>query len=419
MKKSENSNKPINKILWLGSYQTEEIFKNMLARTSGQASAFVSQRALVTGFDEIIKDDYILDTIGLVNYPAYPKYPTTWANEICFNRTSKSVDINIGYNTRKYITYISRAKELKKAVKKWEKDRIGTESNTVIIYEPSVLKLKIAQRLKKKYNAKVFVIIPDIPLFVNIGAPKYIRYLKKLSEKKQRKLFKKADGFFPYSKHMADYYNFADDKWMLMEGALNLNDMFDEACKKENNGITKIMYCGVLDEFRGIPQLLDAFERLRDKPYELWLAGAGDSVPLIEEKMKNDSRIKYFGYIYSREELIKLEYRADILIHTSDLSVPNAPYCFPSKLFEYMMTENPVLSVDMPGIPDEYFDYIFKIKDLTFEGILQSFNELSKLSREQIEERGVKARKFVTEKKSSAVQASHMLSFIQKKHGVV
>jgi glycosyltransferase involved in cell wall biosynthesis len=173
------------------------------------------------------------------------------------------------------------------------------------------------------------------------------------------------------------------------------------------------MYCGALDEFRGIPQLLDAFDQLRDGDYELWLTGAGRSEQLIRERSINDSRIHYFGYLNSRKDVLELEQKADILIHTRDLNSPAAPYCFPSKIFEYLATGKPVLSVDIPGIPREYFKYMIKIEDLTSNAIKNSIEKVVNTDKKDRDKLGNLGRSFVLNNKNSSTQATKIIEFIR------
>lgn len=401
-------------MLWLGSFQSDEIFRNMLARNIGQASGFTSQKGLIKGLDSILDDQCILDTIGVISYPAYPKYPLKKAEPKEWSRTGKSKDINIGYMTLKYITYLSRQNSLTKEVKTWAKERAGSEENIVIVYEPSVAKMKSATYLKQKHNASIFVVIPDIPKLVDLGASRIIKLGKKLSEKKQMKLFEQVDGFILYSSHMAEYYGFSDDRWMLMEGVFDPEEAEIATNVKKDDKCIKLMYCGALDEYRGIPQLLDAFAQLQGGSYELWLTGAGRSENLIRERQRNDPRIKYFGYLDSRKEVLELEQQADILIHTRDLKSPAAPYCFPSKLFEYLVTGKSVLSVDIPGIPKEYFKYMIKIEDLTVEKIREAIHIAVSMDDEQRKKIGEAGKTFVLDKKNSTVQAQRMIDFMNE-----
>lgn len=408
-----------HRYLWLGSYQSDAQFQKMLARNIGQASGYASQKGLVKGFDVILDADSEMDTLGVVSYPPYPVCPQKWVQRETWSRTGTSRDCTIGYLDVKYITYLSRGLNLKKEVKQWAKERIGTDTTTVIVYEPSVSKLKSALYLKKHYQAKVFVVIPDIPELVNLGANPVIKLGKQLAAKQMRKLFKFVDGFILYSECMAQYYGFRDDQWILMEGVFDPDEAVEIKQRSGEKDPIRLMYCGALDKYRGIPQLLDAFDNLRDADYELWLCGAGPSDALIHEREKKDERIRHFGYLDSREDVLALQRQADVLIHTRDITSPAAPYCFPSKLFEYFVTTKPVISVKLPGIPKEYFDYMIPIEPFSTEGIEQAIRRVGQLSVDERKRLGISAREFVLNKKNSATQAKKIYEFMTGSQGIV
>lgn len=399
-----------HRILWLGSYQSSEQFKNMLARNIGHASGYASQKGIIKGLDAIFDDETELDTIGVISYPQYPQYPQIRVRTEKWSRTGTSHDETIGFLNLKYITYFFRSRNLIKSVKSWSKKRIGLKDTSVIIYEPSVSKLRAALYLKEKFDAKVFVVIPDIPELVNLGANKVVKIAKKYAAMKMKTLFEKCDGFILYSACMADYYGFPDDKWILMEGVFD-PDEANKVLRSEPHDTVRLMYSGALDEFRGIPQLLDAFEKL-DGKYELWLTGAGRLDEHIHKLSKIDKRIHHFGYLDTREEVLELQRRADVLVHIRDINSPAAPYCFPSKLFEYLVSGKPVISVKIPGIPEEYFNYIIPIEDLTCEEIVRSIRMVDEMTTDEKQTSCEAARSFVLNKKNSIVQARKIWSFI-------
>lgn len=400
------------KFLWLGSYQSAEQFKTMLARNIGQASGYASQKGLMKGLDAIKQPDTEIDTISVIAYPLYPQYPQKHVDEIRWSRTGASTDVCIGFRNTHMSAYLSRWRSLLRAAKDWGRSHRGDE-NTVIIYEPSVEKLQAALMLKKRYAAKVFVVIPDVPELVNLGASRVKRLVKKLFANIMRKQFKNVDGFILYSACMADYYGFSPGRWMLMEGVFDPEEA-DINTVADSHDTTRLIYCGALDEYRGIPQLLDAFQSLEDNSFELWLTGAGRSVAEIKHLARKDKRIQYFGYLENRNDVLKLQLRSDILVHIRSVTSPAAPYCFPSKLLEYLVTGKPVISVILPGIPEEYYQYMVPIQDLTSDGIRGAIMKAVEQLK-QGNSTGQKARDFVLNNKSSHVQAQRIMDFINSK----
>lgn len=409
-------NKQNCKLLWLGSYQSQEMFEQMKARVFGEASGYASQKGLIQGLDEVLDDNAELDTIACsIAFPEYPKYPDLFVQKAEWSRTGTSYDTTIRYCNLRIIKYFSRDLALHREVKFWAEHRRGSTSNIVIVYEPSVSKLNAALYLKKKIGAKVFLIIPDIPEYVSLGCNKIKKILKDNSSRKMKKQFTQLDGFILYSEPMASYYNIPKDKWICVEGVFDPSEVARTDTQKRNDNVIRLTYCGALDEYRGIPQLLDAFDKLRDRDYELWLTGAGPSEKLIRERMMADPRIKLLGFLKTREEVLALENNSDVLIHMRDIHSPAAPYCFPSKLFEYLVTGKPVVSVDIPGIPREYFNYMIRIEDMSVESINAAITKAVSMRADEREALGCAGKDFVLNNKVSRKQAEKILQFISSR----
>ena len=402
------------KYLWLGSFQTKEIFERENVHDIGLASGYASQKGLVSGIDALLEDGDSMDTVGINAYPAYPQYKKAIVKKIRWSRNGTSYDCLAGFVNLKYLNYVSRFFSLKHEVKKWCRLQSQEDEHIVIVYAPSVEKLQAAKRLKKVLGAKVFVIVPDIPIMVNKNANRLIRSAKQIAENMMKGLLASVDGFILYSKHMAEYYGCSQGKWIVMEGVFDEKeaDAAQVQTKTESHDTIRLMYSGAIHKGRGIDKLLRAFESMRYNRIELWFTGEGPSDDLVHAYAAKDSRIKHFGYLKTREEVLALQSQADILLHTRDINAQSAAYCFPSKLFEYMVSEKPVLSVVIPGIPDEYFDYLLPISSLSEEGIETAIQNVLKMNPDELKERGKRAREFVLEQKTCVPQAMKMLHFI-------
>lgn len=415
-KKNISAKKFDRKLLWLGSYQSQEMFERMPARVFGEASGYTSQKGLVQGIDALLDDSSEMDTIACsIAFPDFPEYPNLYVPREIWSRTGASYDTVIRYLNVKYLKYLSRDRALSHEVKSWAKEKRGVKENTVIVYEPSVSKLRAALYLKDHIGASVYVVIPDVSELVSLGSNKLKKLAKSYAARKIRQLFRRVDGFILYSEPMASYYNIPKEKWICVEGVFDPGEVRAMESQKQNDTVVRLTYCGALDQYRGVPQLLDAFDKLREQNYELWLTGAGPSEKLIRERMKSDPRIKLLGYLKTREEVLTLENESDVLIHMRDIHSPAAPYCFPSKLFEYLVTGKPVVSVDIPSIPREYFNYLIKIEDMSVESINTAITKAVGMSPDEREALGRAGREFVLQNKVSWKQAENILQFISSR----
>ena len=50
-----------------------------------------------------------------------------------------------------------------------------------------------------------------------------------------------------------------------------------------------------------------------------------------------------------------------------------------SKLFEYMITGKPVLSFEIKGIPDEYWDYLIKMNSINHNDIAKAIMKVGNM----------------------------------------
>ena len=88
-------------------------------------------------------------------------------------------------------------------------------------------------------------------------------------------------------------------------------------------------------------------------------------------------------------------------------------YCFPSKLFEYMVSGNPVLSCRLGGIPDEYFDYLVEMRSTAPEDIKDAILRVASMTEQERKALGEGGKTFVLEHKSNVKQAERVLNFIE------
>lgn len=398
-----------NRILWIGSSQSETQFRNMSTENIGQASSYASQKGLIKGIDKVLGDDTVLDSINLVCYPAYPVYQNISVPEEIWSRRNGSYDLQIGYKNKGLLRYYYREKEVYKGVKKWAVDHAQKTEN-VFIYGPTVGKLRAALYLKKKFGCKIFVIIPDIPDFVNLNASKVIRILKKIAGFMMRRSFRQVDGFILYSALMANFYKFSPEQWMLMEGVFDEDEikLANDCVERENK---TIFYCGSLDKDRGIVNLLEAFHSIEDQECRLVLAGKGDAEDEINKFSALDSRINYIGFISDRQRILELERKVGILIHLWDTEKFSVTYGFPSKLFEYLVSGGTVIAPKMVEISEEYSKFILTIENTNVDGIKQTLLKALSTDKNERLVNGLSARNFIMEKKSSVAQAKRILQF--------
>ena len=398
----------MKKYLWIGVSTNEEIRKELLDSGAKIMSGAVSEENLIAGIDTLLDGE--MDTLNSYQYPTYPRGPMRVQRRE-WNRCDKSKDISVEYLNIKYLNHISRKKSLKKEAKKWAKGLSEGDEAIVFVYSMHSPFLAAAKQIKRYHkNTKVAMLVLDLPQFMDMNMSPLKKILKKIDWRTIRKHMKYVDKYILYSRHMAEFLQLKEGSYTVMEGSFDPS-LLVERSQKADDGKISVMYSGVLDLRYGIKELLSAMDKL-DDGYELWLTGNGNAVPLIEDKAKSDARIKYFGYFPSREELLKKQSEATMLISTRDPSEPASRYCFPSKIFEYMISGNPVISTVIAGIPDEYFEYLIPIESIDPDTLAGKITEIATMDRSERSALGEKSRSYILENKNNVAQMKKVLEFI-------
>ena len=395
------------KYLWIGVNTSAQGKEHILKNGGKILSSDVSSSAILSGLAE---NGIAIDSINAPSLPPYPRYKEKRAKEFRWENENGSHGVSVSYKNVKYLNLLYKKRALVKEAKKWAKAHKG-EDVTVLIYQMHSPFMAAAAAIKSIIpKTKLVLIVPDLPQFMDLHMSPVKKVLKAIDWRVIRRLMKKVDKYILYSRHMADFLKLKDGTWTVMEGLFDPSLLIEDTPKEKSEKKT-VMFSGVLDTRMGIPSLLDAFSLL-DENYELWLTGSGNAVPLIEERAKTDERIRYFGFLPSRLDLLKKQREATMMISTRDPEEKASAYCFPSKIFEYMVSGNPVLSTRILGIPEEYFHHLVPLDDLKPETLASVIRSVGEMPEDERRAFGKAAADFIIENKSSEAQARLILNFL-------
>ncbi len=396
------------KYLWIGVGNSEEGREHILKNGGKILSAGTSNDALIAG---LVKNGVYCDSINSCSLPCYPNYPEKRVKPYKWTTENGAEGQSVSFLNLKYINLISKKNALVKAAREWARKH-KNEDVTVFVYQMHTPFMAAASAVKKLIpKAKFVLIVPDLPQFMDMNMSRVKKILKAMDWKKIQKYMRSVDKYILYSKHMAEFLGLKDGIWTVMEGSYDASLLVEDKDVQKDESKISVMYSGVLDLRYGIRELLDAFELL-DENYELWLTGNGNAVPLIKERAEKDSRIKFYGYLPSRYDLLKKQREATMLISTRDPSEPASAYCFPSKIFEYMVSGNPVISTKIKGIPDEYFDYLVSLDSITPAEIAEAIKKIADMDAAERKALGESGRRFVLDEKNNVAQAKKMIEFV-------
>lgn len=401
----------MKQFLWIGCLESDEEFKIKAAKGYDLASAQVSQKNIISGMEEIT--GIIFDTINGSVLPPCPVYKDREVNSVKWEHKPGSFDISVGYRNDKYINRINCRNAMINAAKDWIQRRYQGDELIVCVYSMRSAPMATACYIKEKApKAQIYLIVTDLPQFMDLGQNKLKTFLKKIDWISIKRMQKHFDGFILYEKKMAEFLRIPNQKWILMEGSYDCKEMLNET---DSHPRKALMYSGKLDKEYGIPMLLEAFMGIEDQDAELWFTGGGNAEDMIKKAAEKDRRIKFYGFLPTREDVLRKQRKAKALINMRLPSEPASAYCFPSKLFEYMASGVPVLSFKLGGIPEEYYEYLIAVETEDADELRDKIKYAMGLSVNQQIAIGNGASKFVIYSKDSISQSRKIVEFIRKR----
>lgn len=221
------------------------------------------------------------------------------------------------------------------------------------------------------------------------------------------------DSFVFVTVFMNNLLNTNNKPYIIIEGLVNLKDVYDHDSFLQNEGNREIVYTGGLFKEYGVDTLIHAFKSLRIEDLSLHIYGDGDMVDELKEIGRKDPHIIYKGVVLNFEAR-KAQRNAILLINPRPSNLDLAPYSFPSKILEYMVSGSPVLTTKLRGIPEEYFEYLYTIDNEDVIGVAESLRVILELDKNEREDFGLKAKKFVLENKNNKIQSEKLLLFLKK-----
>lgn len=268
-------------------------------------------------------------------------------------------------------------------------------------------------RACKHTNTQVIGVMTDMPgLMVRFGNNQKMPFITRMATKMMKWSFDNYDKFVFLTEAM-NIVNSSHRPYIVMEGMSDSDIPHNQDVS--NKGKERVvMYAGGLHERYGLKNLTEAFMMQRDEQLRLMIYGSGPFVSELENKYcKEDSRIVYKGVV-SNSEVVKEELKATLLVNPRPTYEEFTKYSFPSKNIEYMASGTPLLTTKLPGMPPEYYPYVFLIEDESVEGYSNALEKALFHTNEELDSLGAKAKRFVLEEKNNVKQASRVIDLIKK-----
>lgn len=351
----------------------------------------------------------LINVLPIGSYPQY--YKKMCVKSSTFSTIYGKNNVNIGFCNLKLIRNYVLPGQVEKELLAWCKE--NEENRFVFLYTLYVPFLKAIKNAKKKYpNLKACAIVADLPDMSSLSSNKsfVLKAYEKLNSDTAYDFIEYVDGYVLLTKHMADYMHI-DKPFCVVEGISTDFARFDFE-KKELCNTKTVLYSGTLHRKFGVLNLLEAFERIKDENYRLVICGIGDSEEEIKIAAEKDNRIIFKGQM-PREEVLKLQAEATVLVNPRLNNEEFTKYSFPSKTMEYLSSGTPVVAYKLDGIPDEYDEYINYVPDNAPETLAATIQKVCDMSTDERKKMGQRARDFVIEEKNNVKQTKRILDFVK------
>lgn len=313
------------------------------------------------------------------------------------------------FRNGKFTRYLSLLMAARKYVKSWCKGKKAKEAS--IIVDPLIPVIAIpAQKVAKKYGIKVCAVVTDIPtLSTNMKERKEStikKWLMGIYQKISDADLKSYDAYIPLTESLNEAVNEKKKPYIVVEGLADGKDT--EISEQHEN---YIMYAGGVYEKYGVKALIEAFISLGREDIQLYIFGEGTYVEELKKIQEKNPNIRYMGCV-SPEEAVAYEKRALLLVNPRPTNEEFAKYSFPSKTMEYMLSGTAVASTRLPGIPEEYFDYMYAFDEDSCSGIADKLKYVLNLPKDELIKKGKTAHDFVLESKNNEVMAEKIIVMI-------
>ena len=262
----------------------------------------------------------------------------------------------------------------------------------------------LAQHFARKKHVRAIAIVTDLPFFMDQG---HVTFFTRLTQY----LLERFDGYVLLTEAMNSFVNKRKRPYIVMEGLCDAGSTGVYAAKAERARFVCV-YTGSLAKGTGIENLVNAVQDMQESHIELDIYGQGELVAWIKQRSAVCPRIQYKGAVTS-QVAVAAQRRADLLINPRPTNIAYGNVSFPSKIMEYMVSGTPVLTTILPGIPKEYFDYVYVIEDDSAQGIKRAILQLFERNRIEMTAKGNSARNFVLERKNNVVQAKRIYELMR------
>lgn len=250
-------------------------------------------------------------------------------------------------------------------------------------------------------------IVTDLPDMLGGGS---------FSKKLANFVIRRCTGYVLLTEAMNDYLNPAGKPYVILEGHSDITMREKRPSLDQKRSPRVCLYAGGVSKQYGLQNLVEGFRKANLENAQLHIYGPGDYVQELKAIAAEDERVYYGGMLLS-SEIVEKEMEATLLVNPRPTGEEYVKYSFPSKTMEYMSTGTPVLTTVLPGMPKEYYPYVYLMEDETPDAIAWKLRQVLEQPDEILFQKGLAARSFVLEQKNNVLQAKKILEMLENEKG--
>jgi glycosyltransferase involved in cell wall biosynthesis len=190
----------------------------------------------------------------------------------------------------------------------------------------------------------------------------------------------KTDAAYTVCQSLADEFKRLYNKDFSVVRNLPLALKNDEGDSNLSSKPLILIYQGMLNDGRGIEEMLIALTEFKSNEVQFLIVGEGDlSVQLrkMADELKLNEIVEFLGFV-EPSELKKITQKAHLGINLLQNKGLNYYYSLANKFFDYVQAEKPSLNMDFPeySLHNSEFEVSILLKDLEKESIVSSIKRL-------------------------------------------
>ncbi len=400
-------------IIYLSSCCSDKKFNELrekgITRKLPQAQKY--HNLLIEGISQSIDGEIIAISAIPVN--------RQWTKQVRFEREEETFgNIRYVYDAFLNMTFLRQITRIKAAKREIGKIYRKNPDQVIICDVLNQSLADAARACGKKYNIPVLGIVTDVPGYTSGARRKadsfVSRKIAEMAEKNAERNLGKYDAYLFLTEAMNSVVNKNNRPYIVLEGHSDSKMKYAENTIQGKADPKIAMYAGGIHKEFGIERLVNAFVRGEHKDWELHIYGDGNYQKELTELAQKIPNLKYHG-VKPNATVVEEQLKATLLLNPRLTDAEYVKYSFPSKTMECMASGTPLCTTRLPGMPKEYYPYVYFFDDETEDGMYKTLNDVLGKSPEEYHKLGEAAKNFVMTEKTNLKQAQKLIEFIVEK----